>query len=84
MDKNTGLVPDGMDPIYSPGNPAFTQIAIYGGNTDDPSGGPIEAAYIYNRQESPYYYLFVNWALRIFFIRLIISSLSISFNSLIR
>jgi beta-xylosidase len=61
LDKNTGLVPVGMDPIYSPGNPAFTQIATYGGKTDDPSGGPIEAAYIYNRPDSPWYYLFVNW-----------------------
>jgi len=61
LDKNTGLVPEGMDPVYSPGNPAFTPIATYGGPTEDASGGPIEAAYIYNRPDSPYYYLFVNW-----------------------
>ena len=61
LDKNSGLVPEGLDPIYNPGNPAFTLIATYGGETKDINGGPIEAAYIYNRPDSPYYYLFVNW-----------------------
>lgn len=61
LDKNKGLVPDSMESVYHPGNKAFTQIAIYGGKTEDVNGGPIEAAYIYNRPDSPYYYLFVNW-----------------------
>jgi arabinan endo-1,5-alpha-L-arabinosidase len=61
LDRKTGLLPGGTDPIYNPENPAFIQVATYGGKTEDESGGPIEAAYIYNRPDSPYYYLFVNW-----------------------
>ena len=57
LDPKTGHIPIGTDPIWSPGNKAFTQLANYGDSKYTENN--IEAPFVYKFEG--YYYLFVNW-----------------------
>lgn len=59
LDETTGLLKENpTDKTWQATDNRFTNIANYGGALTENN---IEAAYIYNHPENPYYYLFVNW-----------------------
>lgn len=59
LDEQTGLLKnEPEDKTWAASDSRFTEIANYGGALSENN---IEAAYIYNHPDNPYYYLFVNW-----------------------
>lgn len=59
LDQSTGLLKTNpSDKTWELTDNRFTEIANYGGQLNENN---IEAAYIYNHPDNPYYYLFVNW-----------------------
>lgn len=59
LDKATGLLKENpSNKIWDITDDRFIEIANYGGQLDENN---IEAAYIYNHPDTPYYFLFVNW-----------------------
>jgi arabinan endo-1,5-alpha-L-arabinosidase len=60
IDPRTGLLAERpWDKRWARDDDRFTHLADYGGTRYDENN--IEAAYLYNRPESEFYYLFVNW-----------------------
>lgn len=59
LDETSGLLKENpTHKTWDIADDRFIEIANYGGQLDENN---IEAAYIYNHPENPYYYLFVNW-----------------------
>ncbi|HKK62661.1 MAG TPA: arabinan endo-1,5-alpha-L-arabinosidase [Bacteroidales bacterium] len=59
LDEATGLLKENpTDKTWDMTDGRFIEVANYGGQLEENN---IEAAYIYNHPDNPYYYLFVNW-----------------------